>query len=248
MEVNFQKVKEQGMVLQNQLPWLELVAVGGTAAAMHAGHRFSTDVDNVTPLLKSEFDLVAETLGQWEGWKTHRFNKPIIILGERHDVELGIRQQMRTIPLEKEICEGLVIPTVAETLRIKAFLLGKRKATRDYVDVAALSDFLGSEAALEALVPLNAVYPAESGLSALSQFAAMSKEAPFDLEDIILEQYKGIRPPYDRWQHVQAVCSRLGHLVFELEMNDPRIGNLADLSFQTVKSVKDYLNGISDEL
>ena len=122
------------------LPWLGMVAVGGTAAAIHAKHRYSADLDYVTPILKQEFDLVSQSLDQWDGWKTNRSNRPVIILDERHEVELGVRQQIRTIPLETEKMEGLIIPTIQESMRIKAFLLGSRKATRDYVDVAALSE------------------------------------------------------------------------------------------------------------
>jgi hypothetical protein len=37
------------------------------------------------------------------------------------------------------LVEGLVIPTPAEMLRVKAFLLTERRATRDYVDLARIS-------------------------------------------------------------------------------------------------------------
>ena len=244
VKLDFESVKAEGVALQSQLPWLELVAVGGTAAAMHARHRFSTDVDCVTRILKDDFDLVSERLDEWDGWKTARFNRPVIILGERHGIELGVRQQIRTVPLEVERVDGLVIPTVEESLRIKAFLLGKRKATRDYVDVAALSDMLGPEAALEALLPLNAVYPTKGkgGLSALSQFASAAKETPADLDAILLSDYKGIRPPYDRWEHVHAACGALGKAAFSAEMTDPRIESLEGQSFHSVSSVRSHLS------
>ena len=231
--MDFQHVKNEGIELQSHLPWLEMVAVGGTSAAMHAVHRFSTDIDNVTPLLKQDFNVVAEQLDKWEGWKTNRFNRPVIILGERHQVELGLRQQLRTIPIESEMKEGLLIPTLDEALRIKAYLLATRKATRDYLDVAALSDKLGQERTVSALRPLNFIYPKAGSLSALSQFSSSAQESPADFEDVDLSDYKGIISPYNKWSHVASVCSKVGTAMFEAEMTDPLL-SLEGRSFRTV--------------
>lgn len=44
---DFDAVIAEAQALQAQLPWLRLVCVGGTAAALHAGHRYSTDSDRV---------------------------------------------------------------------------------------------------------------------------------------------------------------------------------------------------------
>ena len=60
---------------------------------------------------------------------------------------------------------GLLVPTGAEMLRVKAFLLAERRATRDYVDVAAMVRLLGDPAALKALGYLNLVYPLICSLS-----------------------------------------------------------------------------------
>jgi hypothetical protein len=48
----FQRVIEEGRALQRLLADLDLVAVGGTAAALHCHHRASLDVDQVTPRLQ----------------------------------------------------------------------------------------------------------------------------------------------------------------------------------------------------
>jgi len=40
-EADFARVVEQGRALQQRLPDLRLVAVGGTAAALHCHHRYS---------------------------------------------------------------------------------------------------------------------------------------------------------------------------------------------------------------
>lgn len=217
---DFARVVEEGVVLQEQLPWLEMVAVGGTAAALHAGHRYSTDVDHVTPFLRGDFDVVGERLHEWEGWKTNRVNKPTLVLGERHGVELGIRQLRRAVPLESVQVHGLWIPTVAEALRIKAFLLISRKATRDYLDVAALVDLMGREASIAALEPLNLLYRphVHGNQTPVTHFANAGQDSPLDLLKVALPDYKGIRPPYDEWAHVAATVRRISQDLLLREM------------------------------
>jgi hypothetical protein len=217
--MEFRKIVEQGVALQSQLPWLEMVAVGGTAASLHAEHRFSARVDHFTTLLKSDFDVVNAILEEWDGWKTKRINKPVLILGERHGVELGIRQQTRTVPLVSEQIDGLWIPTADEALRIKAFLCTKRRALRDFVDVAALADHVGQDRAVEAVSFLNLVYSPQGNQTPITLFSSIAHTTPIDHGDIALTDYKGIRPPYDQWKHVEKVCQRLGTRLAERELN-----------------------------
>src|SRR5438874_1990244 len=136
-EADFARVVEEGRALQQRFPELRLVAVGGTAAALHCHHRYSLDVDEVTPHLQARYEEIVESLERWPDWSTNRRNPPVLILGERHGVELGVRQQRRTVPLQTAEANGLIIPSLPEMLRVKAFLLSERRATRDYVDVAA---------------------------------------------------------------------------------------------------------------
>ena len=117
-EAGFQQVIEQGVALQQTFSELGSVAVGGTAAALHCQHRFSMDVDCVTPLLRQRYDAVAEAIERWEGWRTSRKNPPVLILGERGGVQLGLRQQRWEIPLRTMTLRGLRVPTPAETLVI----------------------------------------------------------------------------------------------------------------------------------
>ena len=44
------------------------------------------------------------------------------------------------------------MPTIEEMLRIKTFLVVERNATRDYLDVAALSHHLGTAKSVHAIV------------------------------------------------------------------------------------------------
>lgn len=216
----FRRVIEEAASLQHQLPWLEMVMVGGSAAALHAGHRYSEDSDHVTHFLRKQFEVVAETLENWEGWRTNRLNRPVLILGERHGVEMGVRQSRRTVPYEKMQQHGVWVPTPAEALRIKAFLLTERKATRDYLDVAALADLLGEEASVAALSYLNLLYEPVGNQTCLTKFAEVCLQEPLDLPEVDLRTYKGIVQPYDSWAYVSARCKALAREVFIREMED----------------------------
>jgi hypothetical protein len=59
---DFERVLEQGRAVRQRFPALDLVAVGGTAAALHCQHRFSLDVDSVTPRLREQFAELSDAL------------------------------------------------------------------------------------------------------------------------------------------------------------------------------------------
>lgn len=215
----FERVLAEGRALQQHLPWLDMVAVGGTAAALHAGHRYSLDTDHVTPLLRPQYEIVKEELRTWEGWHLKRERRPFVLLGERHGVDLGVRQLRRVITLERETMGDLVIPTAEETLRIKAFLCTDRQALRDYLDLAALADKLGDEDALQALRFLNVLYPGSGNQTCITRLAEVTSQEPVDLDQHDLKTYRGIRAPYDDWRYVEHRCRDLARrlLVMELE-------------------------------
>jgi hypothetical protein len=76
-------------------------------------------------------------------------------------------------------------------LRIKAVLILKRNATRDYLDFAALSKHLGNIKTTHALTDFDVIYPQISGQSTLQQLLAqLSKAIPYDLDQINLYEYK----------------------------------------------------------
>src|SRR3989442_1102815 len=58
------------------------VLVGGTAAALHAGHRVSMDGDHIVEDLRGRFDEVLEALELAAGWQTERIQRPVLILGQ----------------------------------------------------------------------------------------------------------------------------------------------------------------------
>ena len=108
--------------LQELVP--DAVLVGGTAAALYAGHRDSTDHDHVVADLSDRFDAVLEALESDPDWILNRATPGKIILGSLGDIETGIRQLIRRRPLETQavtLADGtsLIVPTPAETLRNK---------------------------------------------------------------------------------------------------------------------------------
>ena len=89
--------------LQRILP--DAVLVGGTAAALHAGHRFSRDADHVLRDLRRRFDEVLTQLESVAGWRTARVARPVRILGSLDGIETGVRQLIRDEPLETTTIE-----------------------------------------------------------------------------------------------------------------------------------------------
>jgi hypothetical protein len=218
MPTEFDRVLAEGAALLERLADLRPVAVGGTAVALHCDHRFSLDVDVVSPDLAARYKATIDRLESWEAWQTNRTNPPVLILGERHGVELGVRQQRRTVPLRVQRVSGLVIPTIREMLRIKAFLLSERRMARDFIDVAALTDRLHQAEATSALLTLNLIYPTSAPQSRVTQFAQACESPPFDIPEVDFRIYKGLRSPFNDWEYVREKCRVLGRLLLREEM------------------------------
>jgi hypothetical protein len=205
----------QAAILQTRIPGA--VLVGGTAAALHAGHRISFDHDHVISDLSKNYDETIAALEAVVGWRTRRRIKGKLVLGEIDGIDAGVRSQRRSAPLETtsiELNDGsrLKIPTLEEMLRIKTFLVVERNATRDYLDVAALSHHLGmteSIAALEHMNELYADFAGEDGDLLSSVAVKLANPDPYDLTDVDLTEYKGIIAPWNDWHAVETQCRAL---------------------------------------
>jgi len=79
--------------LQRILPGA--VLVGGSASAVYAAHRLSTDADHVLTDLRPRFDQALAELEAVAGWKTARVKRPVQILGSLDGIETGVRQLIR---------------------------------------------------------------------------------------------------------------------------------------------------------
>jgi hypothetical protein len=168
------------------------VLVGGTAAALHAGHRKSLDGDHVLAALEAA-----------AGWQTSRIRRPVAILGRLDGIMTGIRQLRRTRPLEREVVSGLRVPTLAEMARIKAWLLATRHMVRDYLDTVVLLERLGEPASREAFSSFDEIYAQESGESPMVEVTErLAAAAPSDAPEVDLRTYKGLLPPWNDWPHV----------------------------------------------
>lgn len=181
------------------------VLVGGTAAALHAGHRKSLDGDHVLEDLRPRFDEVLTALETASGWKTGRVKRPVAILGRLDGVMTGIRQLRRTRPLETEQVAGLRVPTLAEMARIKAWLLATRYTVRDYLDTVVLLERLGETASAGAFLSFDEIYAQAGGASPLVEVAErLGAAAPVDAPEVDLRTYKELAAPWNDWSFLSG--------------------------------------------
>lgn len=122
---------------------------------------------------------------------TARVRRPVLILGRLDGIETGIRQLIRSRPLEVEVVEvggrALRVPTLEEMARIKAWLVLRRHAVRDYLDLVALAEALGDRAA-PVLCDLDRYYADQlgpGGRVATQLVKQLAEPRPYDLDDCV---------------------------------------------------------------
>ncbi len=218
-------VLESASRLQQMVP--DAVLVGGSAAALYAGHRDSYDHDHVLADLRDRFDVVLEALESEGDWVTNRVVPGKIILGQLGDIEAGVRQMIRTRPLETThvtLPSGrvLTVPTAEETLRIKGFLIVRRNQTRDYLDVAALSDSYGIHDAAEVLARIDDYYADQhgGGRGIAAQLARQLAD-PRPKDSSVtgqLDAYRNLAVRWTDWGEVRSVCRQLAAEMLEAEV------------------------------
>jgi hypothetical protein len=200
------RVLESAACLQTVVP--DAVLVGGSA-----------DHDHVLADLNARFDTVLDAIEATEGWVTNRVTPGKIILGELGDIESGVRQLIRSRPLEVtevELPSGqqLHVPTPDETLRIKGYLIVRRNQVRDYLDVAALSDRYGIAHAGQVLARIDLHYTDQRGPEAAGVATQLARQLadpqPADQRTIRqLASYKGLDARWTTWETVVGVCRSL---------------------------------------
>jgi hypothetical protein len=194
------------------------VMVGGAAAILDADHRESSDHDHVVADLADRFEMVLEAVEEDEGWTTNRVAPGKVILGNLDGIEAGVRQMIRKVPLEVtevSVPSGgrVTIPTLEETLRIKAFLIVRRNQTRDYLDLAALTTVLGADRAAEVLSGIDAYYAdqLEEGDGIAAQLVRQLAD-PRPADRSVIDQLASYRRLRQRWKDWSAVTSILGEV------------------------------------
>lgn len=214
------EVLESAARLQQVVP--DAVLVGGSAAAFYASHRVSFDHDHVLADLGQRFDDVLEAIERTDGWVTNHVVPYKIILGELGDIEAGVRQLIRARPLEViEVTlpsgRSLRVPTIEEILRIKGYLIVTRNQTRDFVDVAALTESTGLTAAASVLARIDDYYDAQraGGLAVASQLVRqLAEPKPKDSRTVReLKHYKNLEERWHEWSAVTDQCRELARSI-----------------------------------
>jgi len=194
------------------------VMVGGAAAILYADHRESRDHDHVVADLADRFEMVLEAVEEDKGWATNRVTPGKVILGNLDGIEAGVRQMIRKTPLEVSTVavpsgREVTVPTLDETLRIKAFLIVRRNQTRDYLDLAALSERIGVDRAAEVLAQIDNYYADQQGDGdgVASQLTRqLAHPQPADRSAIEqLPSYRRLRRQWSDWSAVTQVLSDL---------------------------------------
>lgn len=217
LPADFAAVLESAARLQEVVP--DAVLVGGTASAVHAGHRISFDHDHVLAL-SDRYDMVLEAVEATEGWATSvRASKPpMTIMGRLGGIEAGLRQMRRSAPLQTQQLvlpsgRAVRIPTREEALRVKAYLVVQRNQVRDYLDVAALADVIGIDRAATVLSAIDDFYQDRSGEpeSVATELAVrLARPDPRDRAALAdLRHYKRLARRWQDWDEVVRVCADL---------------------------------------
>lgn len=211
------EVLESAARLQELVP--DAVLVGGSAAAYYARHRMSTDHDHIIGDLRDRFDLILDALERDGDFVLNRATPGKIILGELGGIEAGVRQMIRTRPLETHrvrLPSGarLTVPTLEEIIRIKGYLIVRRNQMRDFLDVAALSGRYGVEFVGAVLAGIDDYYAEPTHPSdrpVQTQLARQLAEPdPRDHSRIAqLPSYKGLIDRWQKWGDVVEECRAL---------------------------------------
>ncbi|MGC8473063.1 MAG: nucleotidyl transferase AbiEii/AbiGii toxin family protein [Candidatus Dormibacteria bacterium] len=211
------EVLESAARLQLAVP--DAVLVGGTAAALWAGHRTSTDHDHALLDLRDRFSDVLEAIEATDGWVTNRIVPGKVILGELGGIESGVRQLVRTRPLEFTRValpsgHSVSVPTYEETLRIKAYLVVRRNQVRDFLDVAALTQRLGVSPSARVLEQIDQYYNDQRGPDAQGVATQLARQLadprpadPWTTRQ--LGSYKDVDERWSSWQSIKGICRAL---------------------------------------
>jgi len=221
-----ERVLEAAGRLQEVLP--DAVLVGGSAAAHHARHRVSLDDDHVLSDLRDRFDDVLRALEETDGWVTARVRSPVLILGSLDGVETGIRQLIRRRPLEVEEVEiagrRIRVPTLEEILRLKVWLVLRRNATRDYLDVVALAVRLGHRKAARVILGMDEYYEDQLGPDGQRVATQLAKQladpAPYDLGEVDPTHYRDLDERWRAWDDVVKEARALAAEVLDVGLEE----------------------------
>ncbi len=193
------------------------VALGGTICSLFVHHRASTDIDFVLSDLSQRFQEVREHLLGLPEWQEARVHIPVLILGSLDGIEIGYRQLRRATPMETQIIDTpagpLVVPTVPELLRTKAFLTYNRNYTRDFFDFAELSCMYEIDEVVNILSNLDEIFRWEKQPTIVVEvIKKLLTPSPHDLYDGKhgFNQLQFLEPKLKTWPQVVDRCQDIG--------------------------------------
>ena len=105
----------------------------------------------------------------------------------------------------------MIVPTLEELLRIKAFLAYERDYTRDLVDFAELSCLLPDEEVVNILNGLDERFRWEKQPTMIMEMTkALLRCEPHDNATHGFSTLRLLQPKYDSWDQVVARCQEVG--------------------------------------
>lgn len=197
------------------------VALGGTICSLFAHHRVSSDIDFVLSDLSQRFEEIREEIREHlfeiPEWKEARVQVPVLILGSLNGYEIGYRQLRRSVPIETQVIDTpdgkLVVPTLPELIRTKAFLTYNRNYTRDFFDFAELSCLFETDEVVDILSDLDEKFRWEKQPAILVEvIKKLLSPNPLDLynEKHGFDQLRFIDPKLKTWEQVVDRCQEIG--------------------------------------
>lgn len=191
-------------------------------ALMESAAHLQRLVPDAVADLTDRFEIVLEAVEQDEALATNRVTPGKVILGSLDGIEAGVRQMIRKTPLEVTkvaVPSGaeVTVPTIEETLRIKAFLIVRRNQTRDYLDLAALAEHMGRDRAAEALAQIDDYYADqhEEGDGIASQLVRQLAD-PHPADPSVIDQLPSYRRLRQRWSDWSAVTEILADVAVRM--------------------------------
>ena len=215
-KVNVEKLNRdmEGIVsasrrIQRRIP--TAIPVGGTIVSYYTSNRVSFDVDHLLDRTITDFDEILHLLTDLDGWKSTK-NTNNIILGKLDGVEVGLRRMFRNTPIKTVRVQtksgDWIIPTLDEITGMKAILIAKRNAVRDFLDFVALAEVVNDdEKVVEILLGLSEGYSEDWTLPVLQNLCDPNPE---DLDEVNLAGYKNLDPKFHDWQIIREICQKYG--------------------------------------
>jgi hypothetical protein len=139
----------------------------------------------------------------------HEPPKPSVPVELAEIVRAGVKANKETVTLNTPDGD-LIVPTLEELLRVKAFLAYQRNAMRDFMDLAELSCLLPFAQVIEALSVLDEkVGWQEQPSVILEVIKSLAACKPQDAKKQAFSTFKFLRPRLKSWEEVQKICHEI---------------------------------------